>query len=118
AGTTATLPLTGFQPDGHCNIEVRPEQPKAADADYVVVSPGYLSALGIPLLRGRDFNDGDAENNQHVAVINQEMARVYFPGNDPIGQRIWFDSFNRKVNWLTIVGASGDTRKSSLKRSV
>ena len=68
--------------------------------------------------RGRDFNDGDTENGQHVAVINQEMARVYFHGADPIGQRIWFDSFNRKENWLVIVGVAGDTRQSSLTKSV
>lgn len=118
AGTASNLPITGFHPDGHFNIEGRPDQSKSADADYVVVSPGYLSAMRIPLLRGRDFNYGDTENGQHVAVINQEMARVYFPGADPIGQRIWFDSFNRKENWLTIVGVAGDTRQSSLTKSI
>jgi putative ABC transport system permease protein len=118
AGTASSLPITGFHPDGHFIIEGRPEQSKTADADYVVVSPGYLSAMGIPLLRGRDFNDGDAENSQHVAVINQEMARAYFAGSDPIGRRIWFDSFNQKENWVTIVGVAGDTRQSSLTRSV
>lgn len=118
AGTASSLPITGFHPDGHFNIEGRPDQSKSADADYVAVSPGYLSALRIPLLRGRDFNDRDAENSQHVAVINQEMARVYFPGADPIGQRIWFDSFNRGENWLTIVGVAGDTRQSSLTKAV
>ena len=118
AGTTSNLPITGFHPDGHFNIEGRPEESKSADADYVVVSPGYLSAMRIPLLHGRDFNDGDAESSQHVAVINQEMARVHFPGADPIGQRIWFDSFNRQENWLTIVGVAGDTRQSSLTKSV
>jgi putative ABC transport system permease protein len=118
AGTASNLPITGFHPDGHFNIEGRQEESKSADADYAVVSPGYLSAMRIPLLRGRDFNDGDTENGRHVAVINQEMARVYFPGADPIGQRIWFDSFNRRENWLTIVGLAGDTRQSSLTKSV
>jgi putative ABC transport system permease protein len=118
AGTASILPITGFHPDGHFNIEGRQEESKSADADYAVVSPGYLSAMRIPLLRGRDFNDGDTENGGHVAVINQEMARVYFPGADPIGQRIWFDSFNGKENWLTIVGLAGDTRQSSLTKSV
>ena len=41
-----------------------------------------MSAMRIPLLRGRDFNDGDVEESRHVAVISQEMARVYFPGAD------------------------------------
>jgi predicted permease len=118
AGTASSLPITGFHPDGHFTIEGTPELSRSADADYVVVSPGYLSAMGIPLLRGRDFNDRDSENSQHVAVINQEMARVYFPGTDPIGQRIWFDSFNGQKNWLVIVGVAGDTRQQSLMKSV
>jgi putative ABC transport system permease protein len=118
AGTASNLPITGLHPDGHFNMEGTPEQSKTADADYVVVSPGYLSTMRIPLLRGRDLSDGDTEYSQHVAVINQEMARVYFPGSDPIGQRIWFDSFNRNENWVTIVGVAGDTRQSSLTRAV
>ncbi|MBV8819156.1 MAG: ABC transporter permease [Acidobacteriaceae bacterium] len=116
-GMASVLPITGFHPDGHFQMEGRPELSKSADADYVAVSPGYLSAMRIPLLRGRDFNDRDSENNQHVAVINQAMARVYFRGADPIGRRIWFDSFNNKENWVTIVGVAGDTRQSSLTRS-
>ena len=118
AGTASVLPIAGFHPDGHFNLEGRPDESKSADADYAIVSPGYLSAMRIPLLRGRDFNDGDTENGRHVAVISQEMAREYFPGTDPIGLRIWFDSFNRKENWLTIVGVAGDTRQSSLTKSV
>jgi putative ABC transport system permease protein len=114
AGTASTLPITGFHPDGHFNIDGRRGETKSADADYTVVSPGYLSAMRIPLLRGRDFTDRDTESSQHVAVINQEMARVYFPGADPIGQRVWFDSFGMKENWLTIVGIAGDTRQLSL----
>jgi len=114
AGTASTLPTTGPHPDGHFYIEGRREQSKSADADYTMISPGYLGAMRIPLLRGRDFTDRDTANSQHVAVINQEMARVYFPGTDPIGQRVWFDSFGSKENWLTIVGMVGDTRQLSL----
>jgi len=123
AATASRLPMTGFHPDGHFNIDGRRGESKSNDADYVIVSPGYLRAMRIPLLRGRDFNDHDTENNQRVAVINQEMARVYFPGADPIGQRIWFDSFNRQdnqraENWVTVIGIAGDTRQSSLTKSV
>jgi len=118
AGTASILPIAGFHPDGHFNLEGRPEESKSADADYAIVSPGYLSAMRIPLLRGRDFSDGDVENARHVAVISQQMAREYFAGADPIGRRIWFDSFNRKENWLTIVGVAGDTRQSSLTKPV
>jgi len=81
-----------------------------------MVSPGYLKALRIPLLRGRDFTEGDSENSQPVAVISQEMARVYFPGTDPIGQRVWFDSMGRKELWLTIVGIAADVHQFSLTK--
>jgi predicted permease len=85
-----------------------------ADAGWAMVSPGYLKAMRIPLIRGRDFIESDTETSQPVAVISQEMARAYFPGIDPIGQRIWFDSFGLKELWLTIVGVAGDVRQSSL----
>jgi len=52
----------------------------------------------------------------HVAIISAEMARLFFPGRDPLGQRIFFDSFNRKENWLTIVGLAGDIHEDGLTR--
>jgi predicted permease len=89
----------------------------AADADYVVITPGYLKALRISLVRGRDFNDRDSETSQPVAIVSAEMARVYWPGAEPIGQRVWFDSFVPKEHWLTIVGVAADARQSSLTSS-
>jgi predicted permease len=112
AGTTQSLPIDSPPPDGHFFIEGRRAQTGAADADYTVVSPGYLKALRIPLVRGRDFTDRDSEHSQPVAIVSAEMARVYWPGADPIGQRVWFDSFGRKEQWLTIVGVAADVRQS------
>src|SRR5580658_28150 len=112
AGTTRSLPIDNPPPDGHFFIEGRRAQMGAADADYTVVSPGYLKALRIPLVRGRDFTDLDSETSQPVAIISAEMARVYWPGAEPIGQRVWFDSFGAKEKWLTIVGVAADVRQS------
>jgi putative ABC transport system permease protein len=112
AGTTRSLPIDSPPPDGHFFIEGRRTQTGAAAADYAVISPGYLKALRIPLVRGRDFTDLDAENSQPVAIVSAEMARVYWPGAEPIGQRVWFDSFGRKEQWLTIVGVAADVRQS------
>jgi putative ABC transport system permease protein len=115
AGTTRNLPVGGMTGDGHFVIEGKTAAASGNnDAEYVMVSPGYLKTMRIPLLRGRDFTDRDSENSQPVAIISQDMARVYFPGSDPIGQRLWFDSFSPKENWLTIVGISGDVRQFSL----
>ncbi|HEY3739449.1 MAG TPA: ABC transporter permease, partial [Bryobacteraceae bacterium] len=84
------------------------------DAGYAVISPGYLKAMGIPLVSGRDFNDQDSENGQPVALISADMARKFFPGVNPIGKRIWFDSYAPKPFWLTIVGVAADTRQAGV----
>jgi|SRR5579872_924721 len=118
AGMVKGLPLDGGSPDGHFNIENRPDSSSAADANYSVVSPGYLSTLQIPILRGRDLKESDTGNTAPVAVINAAMAQMFWPGQDPIGRRIWFDSFVPKPQWLTIVGIAGDVRESALNRPV
>jgi predicted permease len=118
AGMVKGLPLDDGSPDGHFNIENRPDSSSAADANYSVVSPGYLSTLQIPILRGRDLEESDTGNTAPVAVINAAMAQRFWPGEDPIGRRIWFDSFVPKPQWLTIVGIAGDVRESALNRPV
>jgi predicted permease len=85
-------------------------QPKPANKndmnwaiDYIV-EPGYLKAMGIPLLRGRFFT---AQDNQHaplVVVVDEVFARKYFPGQDPIGRRIHIDRFDRLAEIVGLVG--------------
>ena len=117
AATSASLPIAAGAPDGHFVLEGRQAESGSADANYSVVSPGYLRTLRIPLLRGRDFNDGDSESSQPVAIVSTAMAREYFPGRDPLGQRIWFDSFSPKEHWLTIVGIAADVHEDGLTRT-
>ena len=118
AGLIRDLPLDPIQRDGHFFVENRRDLPVVADADYRIISPGYLRALGIPILRGRDFAESDTAEAPGVAMISEEMARRYFPGRDPIGERIWFDSFEPKEHWLTIVGVVKDMRQRSLTAPV
>ena len=112
AGTIKDLPVNPIQRDGNFQIENRREV-KDADAGYLIVTPGYLEALRIPLLRGRAFTSADSERAAPAVVISAELARVYFPGSDPIGQRIWFNSFDDpdQPRWLTIVGIADDVRQ-------
>ena len=114
AATTRSLPVESGAPDGHFFIEDRRAETGNADANYSVISPGFLKAFHIPLLRGRDFTDQDTESSQPVAIVSSEMAHVYFPNRDPLGQRIWFDSFSPEKHWLTIVGLAGDVREDGL----
>ncbi|HWC00329.1 MAG TPA: ABC transporter permease, partial [Bryobacteraceae bacterium] len=116
AATTRSVPVESGAPDGHFSIENREGETGNAAANYSVISPGYLKTLRIPLLRGRDFTDQDTGKSQPVAMISSEMARVYFPGRDPLGQRIRFDSFSPEPHWLTIVGITGDIREDGLTK--
>ena len=82
-----------------------------ASADWRLVSPGYFKAMGMPL-RGRDFTDADAvvdpttgEPKVRVTIISEEMARRYWPGEDPIGKSVILHSFGREPQ--TIIGVAG-----------
>ena len=89
-----------------------------------IVSPEYFHLLGIPLLRGRLFNDQDLENTPQVAVINQAAARTYWPGQDPLGKRVRLRVDPRDLSssdtppWTTIVGVIADARTESLADAV
>ncbi|MBV9435553.1 MAG: ABC transporter permease [Acidobacteria bacterium] len=87
------------------------ELPQAAS---FVVSDGYFDALGIPLLRGREFTESDGPRSPPIAVINEEMARQFFPDTDPLGKRIRLRHIDETRGpldpWLTVVGVVGDTR--------
>jgi putative ABC transport system permease protein len=109
AGMTDQLPLDGYTADGSFRIENR-KAPEGADAAYSVIGPGYLRTMRIPLLSGRDFSESDTTNSPGVAILSAEMARQYWPGRNPIGDRIWFESFEQKQHWLTIVGVAADVR--------
>jgi putative ABC transport system permease protein len=80
-------------------------------ANFRSVSPDYFRALGIPLLRGREFSDADHERAPMVAIINETMAKRYWPNAYPIGQRIK-ETSNQGV-WREIVGIVGSVRHSA-----
>jgi predicted permease len=114
AGAAPTWP---FNVDGLGPLETERRQgmpleqlPQVATFE---VSPGYFAALGIPLLRGRAFDDHDRRDSTPVAVINDEMARLYFAGEDALGKRVrirYIDQPIPETPWLTIVGVVGSTR--------
>lgn len=85
------------------------------DADYVVASEGYFQVLGIPLLRGRLFNNADNADAPQVAVISESVARQKWPDQDPIGQSIEFGNMDGDLRLLKIVGIVGEVRMRSLE---
>jgi putative ABC transport system permease protein len=88
-------------------------QGKEPSANYYIVSPEYFRAMGIPLIEGRLFSDNDAKNAPRVALINETLARVYFPNEDPIGKRIDI-SKGGFGTWREIVGVVGGVKHYGL----
>jgi putative ABC transport system permease protein len=76
------------------------------------VSPEYFHILGIPLLRGRSFNELDNDNTPQVAVINEAFAQTFWPGQESLGKR--FKSTRAESPWITVVGIIANARTESL----
>jgi putative ABC transport system permease protein len=88
----------------------------AGYADYASVSEGYFRSLGIPLVRGRLFDDRDTMDAPHVALISESVAREKWPNEDPIGHTIEFGNMDGDLRLLTVVGVVGDVRERSLEK--
>ncbi|MGH9613076.1 MAG: ABC transporter permease [Bryobacteraceae bacterium] len=100
------LPLQNSGWTGWFSIAGHPAREEAL-AELRYVSPGYFRTFGIPLREGRMFNNHDTSDSQRVILINETLARRYFPNENPIGQR---------TNRGTIAGVVGDVRQSGLDR--
>jgi predicted permease len=84
-------------------------------ADLVFVSPDYFRALGVPVVKGRSFNDGDRAEAPNVAIINQTLAKRYWRNQNPIGKRLKTGGPERPKNkWMEVVGVVGDVKYSGL----
>lgn len=117
-GATTALPMSpvGQDFDLPFQIEGQDEVPQAERprSQYRSVMPGYFRALGIPLLRGRLIDASDWAENLPTMVINDTMAKLYFPGEDPIGEFLGVPMAGR----IEIVGIVGDVRHGSLQSDV
>ncbi|HUK46029.1 MAG TPA: ABC transporter permease [Terriglobales bacterium] len=116
AALTNALPFTNMGGSASFRIEgqtLAPDDP-GPHGNHRSVSPDYFATLRIPLLRGRVFTEQDRLTTEHVCVIDDTLARRYWPGADPIGQHIQF-SFRPHSPWVTIVGIVGHAKASSLK---
>ncbi|HKS41431.1 MAG TPA: ABC transporter permease [Blastocatellia bacterium] len=112
SATVAALPLFGGFGSRYFGIEGRPPQPpgQGYNANVNVSSPGYFQTMNIPLIAGRDFDERDVMKAPEVTIINQEMARRYWPDEDPIGKRLAVGN----GPWRTVVGVVGDVKQAAL----
>jgi putative ABC transport system permease protein len=113
-GAINVLPFSGSSGDRSFNIEgqVVPEGQPHPDEQIRFVSPGYFSAMGIPLLRGRDITPRDLPDTPQVVIINDALSRKYWPNSDSMGKRISFSRRNPK--WYEIVGVVGNIKHRGL----
>ena len=76
---------------------------------FVAQSPGDFSAIHLPLLQGREFNETDGTSNHEAAVLTRDAAARFWPGQNPIGRRFrLFDDKNKPTPWITVVGISAN----------
>jgi putative ABC transport system permease protein len=108
-GLTSGAPLSG----GNTGQPIRAAGPNALgtdtlQADWRMVSPGYFNAMGIPLLRGRTFTDEDRQGGANVMIVSADMARRFWPDEDPVGRMLVAGDSYR------IIGVVGDVRNLNL----
>ncbi|MGH9608087.1 MAG: ADOP family duplicated permease [Bryobacteraceae bacterium] len=116
AGFTSVLPLMW---KGVGGINLTPEGAAVRssvldNASQSVITPGYFETLKIPLIRGRLFNNRDRQDAPLVAIINETMARKFWPNEDPIGKRFKEGTAQSDDPWIQIVGIVGDVKQMGL----
>jgi predicted permease len=118
AGLGSPMPMSGGQESSAFAIPGRTFD-KSLDhapiASYTIASPGYFSAIGTPILRGRPFLDSDTADSQPVAIISKTLADQFYPGEDPIGKSIKLPP--AKFPTLTIVGIAADVKHFTVRES-
>lgn len=119
AGAITALPLSG---QGWSNPMTPEASPRSNDpspplVDANGVSPGYFAAMGTPLIMGRDVSWDDRLDRAPVVVVNQALARLFWPDHDAIGRRLKLGSADSSGPWHTVIGVVADVRHESLAQA-
>jgi predicted permease len=115
AGVVSLLPIeeTGATVSFWVDDRPWPKSGTEPFAEVRTVSPGYFATMGVPIKAGRDLEERDDSMSVTKVVVNETLARSFFPGENPIGHRVLQGSADRYFEW-EIVGVSGDVRQSGL----
>jgi putative ABC transport system permease protein len=113
-----SLPISGGDGTGDLTIEGRAAAPGELGAVTTrVTAPDYFRVLGIPLVRGRSFDEHDDASRDPVVMINETMGRRFWPNEDPVGKRIKIGTRNL-ATWMTIIGVVKDVRNVGLSANI
>ena len=115
-GAVNWKPLGSELTMGDFQVEGGQPLPSGYMVDKPCVSPGYFRAMRIPLLRGREFAEGDDSTAPGVVIVSQSVARSLWPGSDPLGKRISMEDHPKPGDWLTIVGVVDDVKQQGLAK--
>src|SRR5262249_12886165 len=88
-----------------------PQELRSLFVPFNGISPGYFATVGIPILKGRDFSETDREGTDLVAIVNETTARMFWPGEDPVGKRF---KHRLNPNFYTVVGVARDAKYGGL----
>ncbi len=112
AGGSKTMPLQGGGESYGVHLEGRPEnKPIQPEGGTIIVTTGYFSALGIPVVQGRDLTQADLDASSPVLLVNRALGRQLWPGENPVGKGLIFGKNSR----LGVIGVVGDIRQDGLE---
>jgi predicted permease len=116
AGGVSALPLTGGIGWGSVTIEGYDASSGQSmiQSDFRIASVGYFETMKIPLIRGRFFAEQDAKESQRVVIVDENLARTYWPNADPIGKRMKLGAANGDSPWMTVVGVVANVKHYAL----
>jgi predicted permease len=117
AGAVSSLPLSGSGSSGTTTIDTHAVPPDAAspEGDWHVVTPGFFRAMGIPLISGRYIDERDTDSAPLVAVVDETLAKKYWPNESALGQRLRLGGRRSTRPWMTVVGVVRHVRYRTLE---
>ena len=116
AGAANVIPLCSCnQTSGFSVVGAPPYPPgEGPEVDWRIITPGYFSALRVPLMRGRDFTSADGPEAPRVAIVNETVSRRWFPDGGALGRRLHVGGDTTRS--VEVVGVVGDVRHDGLAR--
>ncbi len=120
AGAVTDIFLSQTPNSSNFSIEGRPDPPPTERVEVPIdsVTPGYFKTMGVQLLRGRFFENRDTREAPPVVIINETMARQFWPGEEALGKRLKYGGSNSSDSWKEIVGVVADARRTGFDYEV
>jgi predicted permease len=119
AAVSSSLPMAWWDGVDALTIEGHPSPVSPVhDVTEQVISPDYFRVMGTPLRSGRVFDARDREDSEQVAIVNEALVRKYFPNESPLGKRVKRGGPGVKSPWLTIVGVTGNEKRTTVYKEM